>query len=197
MNQTCGNEAGHASEIGASEVEPEQTMKVFGISGWSGSGKTTLIRALIPALVGRGLSVSTMKHAHHTFDIDKPGKDSYEHRKAGATEVLISSAHRWALMHELRGAPEPSTAELLRQMTPVDLLLIEGFKTETHDKLEVHRPALGKPLLSPDDPNIVAIASDASLPGAGPPQLDLNDIEAIADFIIAHCGLGSRARGLG
>ncbi len=171
------------------------SMKVFGVAGWSGSGKTTLLRALIPALVGRGLSVSTMKHAHHNFDIDQPGKDSYEHRKAGATEVLISSANRWALMHELRGGPEPSSEELIPQLTPVDLLLIEGFKTESHDKLEVHRPAHGKPLLAPQDPCIVAVASDAEIEGLEVPRLDLNDIEAIADFIVAHCGLADRARG--
>lgn len=167
-------------------------MKVFGVAGWSGSGKTTLVRALIPALVGRGLSVSTMKHAHHDFDVDKPGKDSYEHRHAGASEVLVSSARRWALMHELRGAAEPTTEELIALMTPVDLLLIEGFKTERHDKLEVHRPAVGKPPLYPEDPTVVAVASDADIPGLTLPRLDLNDVEAIADFVIAHCGLAAR-----
>jgi molybdopterin-guanine dinucleotide biosynthesis protein B len=170
-------------------------MKVFGLAGWSGSGKTTLLRALIPAMVARGLTVSTMKHAHHDFDVDKPGKDSYEHRKAGATEVLVSSAKRWALMHELRGAPEPTSAELMGMMTPVDLVLIEGFKQETHDKLEVHRPALGKPLLCRDDPRIVAVASDAPLDGVALPLLDLNDLTAITDFVIGHCGLVARARG--
>ncbi len=154
-------------------------MKVFGLAGWSGSGKTTLMRALIPALTGRGLRVSTMKHAHHAFDVDSPGKDSYEHRKAGATEVLAASADRWALMHELRGAPEPTSEELIRLMTPVDIVLIEGFKQERHDKLEVHRPALGKPLLCADDPHIVAVASDGA-PGDLPvPLLDLNDVAAI------------------
>ncbi|MFQ5775822.1 MAG: molybdopterin-guanine dinucleotide biosynthesis protein B [Kiloniellaceae bacterium] len=171
-------------------------MKVFGLAGWSGSGKTTLMRALIPALVDRGLRVSTMKHAHHAFDVDKPGKDSYEHRRAGASEVLISSANRWALMHELRGAPEPTTEELIRLMTPVDLLLIEGFKREAHDKLEVHRPALGKPLLCPHDPHVVAVASDAPLDGLGVPRLDLDDVDAIADFVVGHCGLAGRARGV-
>ena len=170
-------------------------MKIFGIAGWSGSGKTTLMRALIPALVKRGLTVSTMKHAHHAFDVDQPGKDSYEHRKAGATEVMVSSAGRWALMHELRGAPEPATSDLIRHMTPVDLLLIEGFKTERHDKLEVHRSALRKPPLYPDDANIVAVASDAPIEGLILPRLDLNDVAAIADFIIGHCGLTDRARG--
>lgn len=171
-------------------------MVVFGLAGWSGAGKTTLMRALIPALIERGLSVSTMKHAHHTFDIDQPGKDSYEHRKAGATEVLISSANRWALMHEMRGVPEPTSGELIPFMTPVDLLLIEGFKTEKHDKLEVHRPTLGKPLLCAEDTRIVAVASDEAIDGLRVPRLDLNDIEAIADFVIAHCGLAGRARGV-
>ena len=167
-------------------------MRIFGIAGWSGSGKTTLLRALIPVLVARGISVSTMKHAHHAFDVDKPGKDSYEHRKAGATEVMISSANRWALMHELRGAAEPATADLIRYMTPVDLLLIEGFKTERHEKLEVHRPTVGKPPLYPEDPTVVAVASDEEISGLALPRLDLNDVAAIADFIIAHCGLAAR-----
>ena len=173
---------------------PGTDMKIFGIAGWSGSGKTTLMRALIPALVGRGLRVSTMKHAHHGFDLDKPGKDSYEHRAAGATEVLISSANRWALMHELRGAAEPTSAELARVMSSVDLLLIEGFKGEAHDKLEVHRPALGKAPLYPENPSIVAVASDEVIAGLALPRLDLNDAEAIADFVIGHCGLADRAR---
>ena len=169
-------------------------MEVFGLAGWSGSGKTTLMVRLIPALVRRGLRVSTLKHAHHNFDVDKPGKDSYEHRQAGATEVLVSSGRRWALMHELRDTPEPSVEDLLPHMTQVDLLLIEGFKREAHDKLEVHRPAVGKQLLCPEDPQIVAVASDAPLPGVELPQLDLNDVEAIADFIVGHCGLAAAAR---
>ena len=173
---------------------PDGHLKIFGLAGWSGSGKTTLMRILIPALVRRGYRVSTLKHAHHNFDVDKPGKDSYEHRQAGATEVMVSSAHRWALMHELRAEPEPVSAELVKLMTPVDLLLIEGFKSETHDKLEIHRPALGKPPLYPEDPNIVAVASDADMAGLRLPRLDLNDAEAIADFIVAHCGLENAAR---
>jgi molybdopterin-guanine dinucleotide biosynthesis adapter protein len=164
-------------------------MRVFGIAGWSGSGKTTLLVQVIPALLARGLRVSTLKHAHHAFDIDKPGKDSYAHRAAGATEVLIASAGRWALMHELRGAPEPGLEALVAQMTPVDLLLVEGFKREPHPKLEVHRPGLGKPLLAPDDPAILAVASDAPIPGLAVPRLDLNDIPAIAGFILTRCGL--------
>ncbi len=169
---------------------PDRNPTIFGLAGWSGSGKTTLLRALIPALVRRSLRVSTLKHAHHNFDVDKPGKDSYEHRQAGATEVMVASAHRWALMHELREEGEPSSADLIRQMTPVDLMLIEGFKTESHDKLEIHRPALGRPTLYPGDPKIVAIASDHNIEGLPLPRLDLNDAEAIADFIVAHCGLG-------
>jgi len=175
---------------------PEGAMKIFGLAGWSGAGKTTLMCALIPALTRRGLRVSTLKHAHHTFDIDTPGKDSYEHRRAGATEVMVASANRWALVHELRGAPEFTSEKLIEQMTPVDLLLIEGFKRESHAKLEVHRPSLGKPLLCPDDQHVVAVASDAPLSGLSVPQLDLDDVEAIATFIIAHCGLTERARGV-
>ncbi|MCI0431884.1 MAG: molybdopterin-guanine dinucleotide biosynthesis protein B [Rhodospirillales bacterium] len=164
-------------------------MRVFGLVGYSGSGKTTLMVRLIPELVGRGISVSTMKHAHHGFDVDQPGKDSYEHRQAGATEVLVSSARRWALMHENRDGPEPGPLELIARMTPVDLLLIEGFKREAHDKLEVWRKATGKPLLAQDDRTIVAVASDGPVPGITIPVLDLNDVPAIADFIAAHCGL--------
>jgi molybdopterin-guanine dinucleotide biosynthesis protein B len=168
-------------------------MKVFGLAGWSGSGKTTLVTKLLPELIGRGLTVSTMKHAHHGFDVDQPGKDSYVHRSAGATEVLVASANRWALMHEHRGAPEPRAAELMQHMTPVDLLLVEGFKREPHPKLEVYRVANGKPLLHPDDPYIVAVASDEPLIGLHLPLLSIDDVPGIADFIIAHCGLTARA----
>ena len=164
-------------------------MKVMGLAGYSGSGKTTLVTRLIPVLVGRGLSVSTIKHAHHEFDVDRPGKDSHRHRQAGAREVLIGSAKRWALMHELRDAPEPALPELLDRMSPVDLVLVEGFKAEPHDKLEVHRPATGHPLMCRKDGHVVAIATDAPLADAPVPQLDLNDIERIADFIADHCGL--------
>jgi molybdopterin-guanine dinucleotide biosynthesis protein B len=164
-------------------------MQVFGIAGWSGSGKTTLLKGLIPTLIARGLSVSSMKHAHHNFDIDQPGKDSYEHRVAGAREVMISSANRWALMHELKGDAEPSLDELIARMTPVDLLLVEGFKWEAHPKLEVHRPTVGKPLLQPDDPHIVAVASDTQLSGLGVPLFDLADIAGIADFVVRRCQL--------
>ncbi len=167
-------------------------MNVFGLVGWSGAGKTTLMVALLQELVSRGVSVSTMKHAHHNFDVDKPGKDSYEHRAAGAREVLVTSANRWALMHELKGAPEPDIDTLIGCMTPVDLLLIEGFKHHSHTKLEVHRPSLGKPLLAHDDPRVVAVASDAPIEGLGVPRLDLDDVAGIADFILTRTGLGAR-----
>lgn len=161
-------------------------MRIFGLAGWSGSGKTTLVTRLVPELTRRGLAVSTVKHAHHAFDVDQPGKDSWRHRAAGATEVMISSALRWALMHEHRGAPEATLQELIRRMSPVDLLLVEGFKGEPHPKLEVHRPALGKPLLCRDDPHIVAVASDTALAGLAVPVLPLDDVAAIARFILAH-----------
>ena len=164
-------------------------MRVFGLAGWSGSGKTTLLIRLLPVLIARGLTVSTVKHAHHTFDIDQPGKDSWRHREAGASEVMISSSNRWALMHEHRGAAEPPLSALLHHMSPVDLVIVEGFKGENHAKLEVHRTAIGKPLLCKDDPNIVAIASDAPLAGLRIPVLALDDAPAIAAFILDHCRL--------
>ena len=167
-------------------------MKILGLGGWSGAGKTTLLGKLIPELVRRGVKVSTMKHAHHGFDVDQPGKDSYVHRQAGATEVLIASEQRWALMHELRGVPEPGAAALAKQMTQVDLLLIEGFKREPHDKLEIYRAENGKPLLSKDDGTYVAILSDSKVEGTMLPVIDLNDTLAIADFIVMHCGLKTR-----
>jgi molybdopterin-guanine dinucleotide biosynthesis protein B len=159
-------------------------MKIFGLAGWSGSGKTTLIVKLIPELVGRGLSVSTMKHAHHDFDIDQPGKDSFEHRQAGASEVMISASKRWALMHEVRNEGEPNVDDLIARMTPVDLLLVEGFKSHAHSKMEIHRPTLKKPLLQKHDPNIIAVASDEIIENLSVPVFDLADIIAIANFII-------------
>lgn len=162
-------------------------MRIFGLAGWSGSGKTTLMTRLIPALMRRGVSVSTLKHAHHEFDIDQPGKDSWRHRQAGASEVMVASERRWALMHELRGAPMPSMDELIRHMNPVDLVLVEGFKRGPHPKLEVYRPSLGKPILAPDGEAIVAVASDAPIPGLLLPFFDLQDVDAIASFVIAHC----------
>jgi len=163
-------------------------MRIFGLAGWSGSGKTTLMTALIPELVSRGITVSTLKHAHHSFDVDQPGKDSWRHRQAGAGEVMVSSQNRWALMHELRGMPEPSFDELVRRMSPVDLLLVEGFKRHPHPKIEVYRRSLGKPLLHPEDPFVVAVASDEMLPGLALPLLPLSDAGAIAAFILDHDG---------
>ena len=165
-------------------------MRVFGLVGWSGSGKTTLLTRLLPELIARGLRVSTMKHSHHAFDVDTPGKDSYRHREAGATEVMVASARRWALMHELRSDPEPDVDELIARMTRVDLLVIEGFKQHAHPKLEVHRPSLGKVLMAPTDPHVVAVASDAPLGDLAVPVLDIDDIAGIARFVVDHCGLG-------
>lgn len=157
----------------------------MGIVGWSGSGKTSLLTALLPELRGRGLRVSTMKHTHHRFDLDTRGKDSWLHREAGASEVMVVAEHRWVLMHENREEPEPPIEELIQRMTPVDLLLIEGFKTHPHPKIEVHRRSEGKPLLCVDDPHIVAVASDETLDGLPIPCLDLDDPAAVADFILA------------
>jgi molybdopterin-guanine dinucleotide biosynthesis protein B len=162
-------------------------MRVIGFAGWSGAGKTTLIVRVIPELKRRGLSVSTIKHAHHNFDLDHPGKDSYEHRAAGAEEVLVASANRVALIRELRGAPEPSLAELLRLLKDVDLVLVEGFKRDPLPKIEISRAANGKPPLYPDDRNIVALISD----GAGPPfgampHASIDDVAAAADLVLAH-----------
>ncbi len=161
-------------------------MRVIGLAGWSGAGKTTLLRRLIPVLVGKGLRVSTIKHAHHAFDVDQPGKDSWEHRQAGAQEVLVASANRWALLHELRGDAEPDLADLLMRLSPVDLVLIEGFKRGGQPKLEVFRTANGKPMLHPDDQSVVAVASDAPVLGLALPWLQLDDIEGIAEAVQVH-----------
>ncbi len=169
-------------------------MKVMGISGWSGSGKTTLVTRLLPVLVARGLRVSTVKNAHHEFDVDTPGKDSYEHRAAGASEVLVASARRWALMHEYREAaePEPHLDALLARLGEADLVLVEGFKHEPHDKIEVCREGSRREPLYPGDRSVVAVASDRPLPDANRPVLDLNDTQVIADFICRHCSLAER-----
>jgi molybdopterin-guanine dinucleotide biosynthesis adapter protein len=159
-------------------------MKVIGLAGWSGAGKTTLLSRLIPHFIAQGLRASVIKHAHHEFDVDVPGKDSWVHRQSGAVEVLVSSTRRWALMHELRGASEPKLLELLAKMSPVDLVLIEGFKREPHRKIEVHRAANGKPALFPDDPDIVGIATDTKLETTLP-MAHLDDIDAIAAMIHA------------
>ncbi len=163
-------------------------MKIFGFAGYSGSGKTTLIEQLIPRFVRKGLRVSLIKHAHHTFDVDQPGKDSYRHRHAGATEVLVTSSRRWVLMHELRGEPEPSFDEQIRHLSPCDLLLVEGFKFAPIPKLEVWRAETGEALLHPNDPHIVALASDAAVETALP-RLDLNDVDGVAGFVLRHLRL--------
>lgn len=157
--------------------------RIIGLAGWSGSGKTTLLTKLIPLLAGRRLRVATIKHAHHAFDVDQPGKDSYEHRKAGAGEVIVSSARRWVHMHELSGAPEATLAQLLRRLSPCDLVLVEGFKRENHPKLEVFRSEVGKPPLHPEDARIVAVASDRLFPEARVPVIDLDDTPRIADIV--------------
>ena len=163
-------------------------MHVFGFAGFSGSGKTTLIEQLIPMFTARGLRVSLIKHAHHAFDVDQPGKDSYRHRHAGAQEVLVTSSRRWALMHELRGEAEPSLEMLMRRVSACDLLLVEGFKREKLPKLEVYRASVGESLLHLQDPNIIGIASDAKV-DTKLPQFDLNDAPAVAGFILKHVGL--------
>jgi molybdopterin-guanine dinucleotide biosynthesis protein B len=159
-------------------------MKVIGLAGWSGAGKTTLLARLIPHFIAGGLRVSTIKHAHHAFDVDVPGKDSWVHREAGASEVLVSSSQRFALMHELRGAAEPRLPGLLAKLTPVDLVLVEGFKTDPHRKIEVHRAGNGKALLFPRDPAIVGIASDVDVT-TNLPVAHLDDIQAIAAMMLA------------
>ncbi len=157
--------------------------RVIGFAGWSGAGKTTLITKLIPVFRSAGISVSTLKHAHHGFDIDRPGKDSYEHREAGAQEVLIASSRRWALMHESRDEPEMALADLLTRLSPVDLVIIEGFKTHPYPKIEVHRAASEKPLIAPNDPYIMAIAADCPLNSNAVPVVSLDDISAIAALV--------------
>lgn len=159
-------------------------MKIIGFAGYSGSGKTTLIEAVIPLIVARGLRVALIKHAHHSFDIDQPGKDSYRHRAAGATEVLVSSAQRWAIMHELRGETEPSLEDLIARLSPSDVVIVEGFKRAPIAKIEVHRAAAAVQLLYPNDPNIIAIATDEPLE-TSLPQFSLNEPAPIADFIVS------------
>jgi molybdopterin-guanine dinucleotide biosynthesis protein B len=163
-------------------------MRIFDLIGWSGSGKTTLMTAVIPELIARGVSVSTVKHAHHSFDLDQPGKDSWCHREAGACEVMIASGCRWALQHELRGNQEPPLAQLVARMTPVDLLLVEGFKFHPYPKIEVYRPSLGKPARYPGDPFVVAVASDEVLPRLPLTWLSLSHPASVASFILGHDG---------
>lgn len=166
-------------------TEAARAPRLLGIAGWSGSGKTTLITRLLPLLAARGLSVSTLKHVHHAVDLDRPGKDTFRHREAGAVEVMMVSRQRWALLHELRGAEAPPLECLVAHLSPVDLVLAEGFKTAPHPKIEVHRPALGKPALYPDDRSVIAVASDAALPGCPLPVLPLDAPDLVADFVCA------------
>jgi molybdopterin-guanine dinucleotide biosynthesis adapter protein len=154
--------------------------------GWSGSGKTTLLVKLIPLLTDKGYRIATLKHAHHAFDVDQPGKDSYEHRKAGASEVIVSSARRWVQMHEIGEGADATFADLLRRLSPCDLVLVEGYKSERHPKMEIYRRAVGKPPLYRGDDRIVAIASDSPLPDTALPVVDLNDVAAVADVVCSH-----------
>lgn len=163
-------------------------MRIYGVTGWKNAGKTGLMERLVTEITGRGFTLSTVKHAHHVFDVDHPGKDSHRHRMAGAHEVLLASRKRLALMTELRGAPEPTLAELLSRLAPVDLVLIEGYKRDSHPKIEAFRAETGNALIAPGDPTIRAIAADTALQ-SDRPLFDLNDTRAIADFILAEVGL--------
>ncbi len=164
-------------------------MKIFGVVGWKNNGKTGLMERLVAEITGRGFSVSTVKHAHHRFDVDHQGKDSYRHREAGAREVLLASSHRWALMHELRDEDEPGLEQLLARMAPVDLVLIEGYKRDSHAKIEAHRHETGRSLIADEDDTVVAVASDVPIEGLSLPVFELDDTVAIADFILKHVGL--------
>lgn len=163
-------------------------MKIFGVVGWKNSGKTGLVERLVSEITARSFTVSTVKHAHHSFDVDHPGRDSYRHRDAGAREVLLTSRNRWALMHEIKDAPEEPLSELLKKLSPVDLVLIEGFKRDSHAKIECHRSATGNGLLAGGDETVVAVATDENV-DVKQPQLDLNDTKGIADFVLRHTGL--------
>ena len=180
---THGRAAGAGRPLRSSGVK--DVTRIIGLAGWSGAGKTTLMVRLLPCLIGRGLAVSTLKHAHHRFDVDVPGKDSFEHRRAGASQVMVASGVRWALMTELRAAREPTLPELLARMDPVDLVLVEGFKHDAHPKIEVHRAANAKPWMRPEMPGIVAVASDIAAPYELP-RAALDDVEAVADLVLAH-----------
>ena len=164
-------------------------MKLYGVTGWKNSGKTVLMERLVAEFTRRGVSVSTVKHAHHDTDIDHPGRDSFRHREAGAREVVVSSPNRWALMHELRGAGEPKLEELVARLSPVDLILVEGYKRAPHPKVEAHRRETGRPLLAAENTSIRAVASDEPLDGLAVPLLGLDDTAAIADFIAREVGL--------
>ena len=163
-------------------------MKIYGIIGWKNSGKTSLMERLVACITAKGLTVSTVKHVHHDVDLDQPGKDTFRHRAAGASEVILASAHRFALLHEHRG-PEPTLTDIVKRLAPVDLVLVEGYKRDAHRKIEVFRPAIGQSLIQPSDPLIRAVATDAILPALPVPVLDLNDTAAIANFILTETGL--------
>jgi len=164
-------------------------MKVYGVTGWKNSGKTGLMERLVAEITGRGLRVSTIKHAHHSIDVDQPGRDSFRHRAAGAHEVILASPRRWALMHELRGADEPPLAALLERLAQVDLVLVEGYKSGPHPKIETHRGATPQPLLARKNPTIRAVASDTPMDDLHLPVFDLDDTVAIADFVLTEAGL--------
>jgi len=164
-------------------------MRIFGIVGWKNNGKTGLMERLVHEITARGFSVSTIKHAHHKFDIDHQGKDSFRHRTAGANEVLLSSRHRWALMHELHTEAEPTLDAFVAKMTPVDLVLVEGYKRDSHAKIEAHRGEIGRPLIARDDDCVVAVASDVALCGLACPVFGLDNTNEIADFVLKHVGL--------
>ncbi|PSL20954.1 molybdopterin-guanine dinucleotide biosynthesis protein B [Shimia abyssi] len=163
-------------------------MRIYGVVGWKNAGKTGLMERLVAEITGRGFSVSTVKHAHHTFDVDQPGKDSYRHRDAGAREVLLASRTRWALMHEMRNDEEPTLEALLTKLAPVDLVLVEGYKRDAHPKVEAHRSVTGNPLIAPEDPTVRAIAADVAV-DSDRPVFDLNDTVSIADFVLKEVGL--------
>jgi molybdopterin-guanine dinucleotide biosynthesis adapter protein len=167
-------------------MSKSNAMRVVGIAGWSGAGKTTLMTRVIPVLVQRGLKVATVKHAHHAFEIDRPGKDSWLHREAGASEVAIVSSRRWALVHELRAEREPPLVEILAKLSPADLVIVEGFKRLAYPKLEVFRASLGKPLIQPEDDCIIAIATDAPMSQASVPVVMLDDVDRVADVLLAE-----------
>ena len=160
-------------------------MRLYGVTGWKNNGKTTLVERLVTEIAARGITVSTVKHAHHAFDLDQPGKDSWRHREAGAREVMVSGGARWALMHELRGEDEPPLADLLARLSPVDLVIVEGYKRDPHRKIEVRRAAAAQSLIAEGDPSIRALATDTPLDAFDRPQFDLDDIVGIADFILA------------
>ncbi|WP_372602885.1 molybdopterin-guanine dinucleotide biosynthesis protein B [Actibacterium sp.] len=164
-------------------------MRIYGVVGYKNAGKTGLVERLVTEITGRGFSVSTIKHAHHQFDLDRPGKDSFRHREAGAREVLLATGRRWVLMHEMRDEPEPTLDELLSRLAPVDLVLIEGYKRDQHPKVEAHRAETGNPLIAHEEQTVRAVASDVPLPGLQVPVFDLDDTAAVADFILTQVGL--------